>query len=41
MIAPPMPTEPQPLPLALARIETTRTFEAISTPASDLVPRGR
>ena len=40
-----MPVEPEPpaepLPLALAQIDTAETFEAISTPAGDLVANGR
>lgn len=38
-IEPEPPTEP--LPLALARIDSTETFQAISTPAGDLVANGR
>ena len=45
LIAPTVPVEPElpaePLPLALAQIDTTETFEAISTPAGDLVANGR
>ena len=50
LIAPPVPSEPgpvesgppaEPLPLALAQIDTTEAFEAISTPAGDLVANGR
>ena len=46
LIAPPRPVEPgpaepEPLPLALARIDTAETYLAISTPASDLVANGR
>ena len=35
------PSPASSLPLALAQIDTTETFEAISTPAGDLVANGR
>ena len=34
-------TAAEPLPLALSRIDTTETFEAVSNPAGDLVTNGR